>query len=126
MYFKTVILCFSCAFSFPLQRDSESCRQVSASIVVAVTQGLSGYVTTAAQLMQREVIDKLSVVAMEILLIALAHFEEELLEVSPLSIWFYLHNLDMSLAESQKGAINIQRCSIENQKGTITVQCLRR
>ncbi|XP_030831113.1 uncharacterized protein LOC764251 isoform X2 [Strongylocentrotus purpuratus] len=60
------------------RRDSNTCRQVSASIVVTVTQGLSGYVGIAKQLMEREVIDKLSVVAMEILLISLAHFEEEL------------------------------------------------
>ncbi|XP_041455254.1 uncharacterized protein LOC121408020 isoform X2 [Lytechinus variegatus] len=60
------------------RRDSETCRQVSATIVVTVTQGLSDYVTTAKQLMEREVIDKLSVVAMEVLLISLAHFEEEL------------------------------------------------
>ena len=31
----------------------------------------------------------------------------------------------ITLVESQKGAINIQRCSIENQKGTIVVQSLR-
>ncbi|XP_071494032.1 uncharacterized protein [Diadema antillarum] len=62
------------------RRDSESCRQVSASIVVAVTQGLPVWVTIARQLMEREIIDKLSVVAMEILLLALAYFEAELEE----------------------------------------------
>ena len=32
---------------------------------------------------------------------------------------FYVHNI--SAVESQKGAITIQRCSIENQKGTIVI-----
>ena len=31
---------------------------------------------------------------------------------------------EISLGESKKGAINIQRCSVENQKGTIAVQSL--
>ena len=30
----------------------------------------------------------------------------------------------VSSVESQKGAINIQRCSVENRKGTIVVQSL--
>ena len=38
----------------------------------------------------------------------------------------FLNMLSMSSAESQKGAIADQRCSVENQKGAIAIDFVQR
>ena len=38
----------------------------------------------------------------------------------------YAWNLNISLVESQKGVIFIQRCSVENQKGAIVIDFVQR
>ncbi|XP_072013977.1 uncharacterized protein [Amphiura filiformis] len=63
-------------------KDPESCQRISLSIVDAIRGGIQRWCAVAKQLVQRPIIDKLSVVALEILMLANSFFSQLVTEMA--------------------------------------------